>query len=294
MAYVKPAEVLNTMIESGAAKASLSTGQMLIRGFLAGAILAFATTLAFTATIQTGSGLAGAIIFPVGFVIIVLLGLELVTGSFALIPLSVLEKKASLSRMLANYGWVIVGHVLGCAFYALLYMLTITRMGTDMSDPLAHMLIGISETKTLGYKEMGGSGWVLVTIKAVLCNWMVTLGVVMAMTSTSTTGKIVAMWLPILIFFAQGFEHAVVNMFVIPAGMMLGANVTMSDWWIWNQIPVLIGNFAGGVLFTGLLLYFSQKPLKPLGAGLIPGRAQQGRGAAAVMRKLDESVDKSL
>ena len=50
----------------------------------------------------------------------------------------------------------------------------------------------------------------------------------MAMTSKSTLGKIVAMWLPIMMFFAQGFEHAVVNMFVIPAGMMLGADVTSS------------------------------------------------------------------
>lgn len=48
-------------------------------------------------------------------------------------------------------------------------------------------------------------------------------------------------------------------MFVIPAGMMLGANVSFADWWVWNQIPVLIGNFLGGVVFTGLLLYVSQK-----------------------------------
>ncbi|MFD2877925.1 formate/nitrite transporter family protein [Paenibacillus rhizoplanae] len=79
------------------------------------------------------------------------------------------------------------------------------------------------------------------------------------MTSKSTSGKILAMWLPILTFFGQGFEHTVVNFFVIPAGMMLGANVTMADWWIWNGVPVLLGNFAGGLLFTGLLFYLSQK-----------------------------------
>ncbi|MNV89864.1 putative formate transporter 1 [compost metagenome] len=88
---------------------------------------------------------------------------------------------------------------------------------------------------------------------------MVTLGVVMAFTSKSTAGKIIAMWLPILTFFAQGFEHAVVNMFVIPAGMLLGADVSMGDWWLWNQIPVLIGNFVGGALFTGLMLYWTHR-----------------------------------
>ncbi|OBZ13705.1 MULTISPECIES: formate/nitrite transporter family protein [Bacillales] len=257
MAYVKPAEVLEAMIDAGEAKAKLNAFQMVIRGFLGGAILAFATTLAFTAVSQTSINLVGALIFPVGFVMIVLLGLELVTGSFALIPLSVIKRKTTISRMLASYGWAIVGHLLGCMLYAILYGLTVTKMGTDMGNPLAQMLIQISEAKTLGYQKMGFDGIILVTIKAVLCNWMVTLGVVLAFTSKSTAGKIAAMWLPILTFFAQGFEHAVVNMFVIPAGMLLGADVTMADWWLWNQIPVLLGNFVGGALFTGVLLYLS-------------------------------------
>ncbi|KQO01030.1 formate/nitrite transporter family protein [Paenibacillus sp. Leaf72] len=257
MSYIKPAEVINTMIDTGTAKANASTLQMVIRGFLGGAILAFATTLAFTAASQTSLGLAGALVFPAGFVIIVLLGLELVTGSFALSPLSVVARKTTAARMLSNYFWVIVGHLIGCAAYALLYGLVITKMFTDMSNPLIQMIIQLSETKTLGYKHMGSEGMMLVVIKAILCNWMVTLGVVMAMTSKSTGGKIIAMWLPIVIFFAQGFEHAVVNMFVIPAGMLLGADVSFADWWVWNQIPVLIGNFIGGAVFTGMLLYLS-------------------------------------
>ncbi|RUS46149.1 formate/nitrite transporter family protein [Cohnella sp. AR92] len=257
--YVKPIQIVKSMVESGTSKANLSIGQSIVRGGLGGAILACATTLAFTAAAQTKIGLAGAIVFPVGFVMIVLLGLELVTGSFALIPLSVLERKTTIGRMLANYLWVIVGHLIGCLLYAAFYGLTITKMGHDMSNPLIQTIIQLSEAKTTAYKAMGADGMALAAIKAVLCNWMVTLGVVMAMTSQSTIGKILAMWLPILTFFAQGFEHAVVNMFVIPAGMMLGADVSLGDWWLWNQIPVLIGNFIGGAVFTGFLYYFSQR-----------------------------------
>jgi formate/nitrite transporter FocA (FNT family) len=64
---------------------------------------------------------------------------------------------------------------------------------------------------------------------------------------------------PILTFFAQGFEHSVVNMFVIPAGMIVGAPVSFSDWWLWNQIPVTLGNIFGGFVFTGLALYLTHK-----------------------------------
>ena len=76
----------------------------------------------------------------------------------------------------------------------------------------------------------------------------------------SPTGKIATAWMPILIFFAQGFEHSVVNMFIIPTGMMMGAKVSVAQWWVWNQIPVTLGNIVGGFLFTGLTLYVTYKP----------------------------------
>src|SRR4051812_16829348 len=99
MDYIKPTEALETMIRSGTAKAALSPKDILIRGFLSGALLGFATSLALTGTLQTGVPLVGALIFPVGFVIIVLLGLELVTGSFALVPLARQEGNISSGTM---------------------------------------------------------------------------------------------------------------------------------------------------------------------------------------------------
>ena len=80
------------------------------------------------------------------------------------------------------------------------------------------------------------------------------------MASSSTVGKIVGAWIPIFVFFAQGFEHSIVNMFLVPTGMMLGAKVTVTDWWLWNQIPVTLGNIVGGFLFTGLALYLTHAP----------------------------------
>jgi formate/nitrite transporter FocA (FNT family) len=97
----------------------------------------------------------------------------------------------------------------------------------------------------------------------------------MALTSQSTGGKILAMWLPILTFFAQGFEHSVVNMFVVPAGMLLGAHVTAGDWWLWNQIPVTLGNVLGGLIFTGLALHWThgKPPVRVAAVATAPGLA---------------------
>lgn len=257
MAFVNPNQVMDSMIQAGAAKAKLPVKDLLIRGGLAGALLGFGTTLAFTAEVQSGMGFIGAMLFPAAFVIIILLGLELVTGSFALIPVAVMEKKATVGEMLKNWFWVIVGHLIGGALYAILYVIAVTQLGHVTDNAVATKISAVAEAKTLGYKSLGMDGMIVVFVKAMLCNWMVTLGAVMAMTAKSVIGKIAAMWLPILIFFAQGFEHAVVNMFVIPAGMVLGADVTMTDWWVWNQIPVLAGNLVSGFIFTGLALYMT-------------------------------------
>ena len=88
MDSVKPVDIVSTMVQAGAAKAQLSPLDLLVRGCLSGALLGFATSLAVGATVQTGQPLVGALVFPVGFVMIVLLGLELVTGSFALLPMA--------------------------------------------------------------------------------------------------------------------------------------------------------------------------------------------------------------
>jgi len=262
MDYAKPADVVTSMIQSAEQKLALSPRDLLIRGALSGAILGVATSLAFTGAISTNQPLVGAIIFPVGLVIIVLLGLELVTGSFGLLPLANLEHGAEPSRILANWGWVFLGNLLGSMAYGVLLAIALTNMGTLAPTGVAARLIAVAEAKTVGYAAIGSAGLITAFVKAILCNWLVCLGVVLAMTTNSTLGKIAAAWMPIFIFFAQGFEHAVVNMFVIPTGMLFGAKVSLYDWWAWNQIPVTLGNLVGGFVFTGLALYATYKPAK--------------------------------
>mgnify|MGYP001402994413 CR=1 FL=1 len=160
MDYVRPSQVAASMVKAGTAKADMDVVRTVVRSVLAGAIPACATTLALTASDQTGVVLAGTLVFPVGFVLIVLLGLELVTGSFALVPLAVLEKRCTARRMLAVFGWAITGHVIGCLMYAGLYTLAATKMGTDPGGSIVRMIVRASEAKT------------------VLCNWLVTLGAV--------------------------------------------------------------------------------------------------------------------
>lgn len=262
MDFVKPAEMAKAMSDSGVVRAELSVRDMLVRGMMAGAILGIATSLAITGAVQTGVPFAGAIIFPVGFVMIVCLGLELCTGNFGILGLSFMEGRVGFAPMMRNFGWSFLGNLIGSLLYAVLLVIALTNFwhtGAD-ANPVAKKILDIAQAKTLTYEELGTAGMITCFVKAMLCNWMVCLGVTMSMMSTSTFGKILGAWLPVFLFFAQGFEHAVVNMFVIPAGMMLGAPVSFEQWWAWNQIPVTLGNFVGGVLFISLAWYLTYRP----------------------------------
>lgn len=260
MDYVKPVDVATMMVETGRRKLALGPVDLLVRGALAGSILAAATSLAITGAVQTGQPLVGAIIFPVGLTLIVILGLDLVTGSFGLLPLPLLGQTTGSGAMLANWSWVFIGNLIGSVVYGGLLAIALTNMGETPPVGVAARIAAIAEAKTVGYAAFGFAGMVTVFVKGILCNWMVCLAIVAAMTSNSTLGKIAAAWMPVFIFFAQGFEHSVVNMFLIPTGMLLGAKVSVYDWWFWNQIPVTLGNLVGGFIFTSLAIYLTHRP----------------------------------
>ncbi|GGA89715.1 formate/nitrite transporter family protein [Ornithinibacillus halotolerans] len=263
MDYIKPNEVIQSVAKAGEKKSSLSVVHILLKGILSGAFLGYATTLAYQASTQTGMDIVGAIIFPTGFVMILLLNLELVTGSFAMLPIAKFRGLVTTPKILRNFTWAFTGNLIGSIFYAILFTIAITKFGHLSESLVIDKIIAVAESKTVDYKAIGAGGYVVVFVKALLCNWMVTMGAIMAFTSHSTIGKIAAMWIPVFIFFGQGFEHAVVNMFVIPAAMMLGADITVGDWWLWNQIPVTIGNFIAGFVFTAICFHIITKEKSP-------------------------------
>lgn len=253
--YVRPVELVQEAVELAKKKSELSIRDMLIRGILAGAFLGYATSLVFVILSQGLPPIVGAILFPVGFVILVLLGLELVTGNFALLPAGLMAGKVRFTKLLRNWGWVYLGNLIGSLLYASLFYLAITSWRTGNGGAIADLLKQAAQKKTLAYVALGSSGWATAMVKAVLCNWMVTIGAVLALVSRSTVGKIAAMWLPIMTFFALGFEHSVVNMFLIPSGMMLGAPISVGQALLWNLLPVTLGNMVAGTLLTGMALY---------------------------------------
>lgn len=257
MSYLMPAEFVGKMLDAGESKVFMSLRDTLIRAYMAGAILTLAAAMAVTITVQTGSPLLGAAFFPIGFCMLYLLGFDLLTGVFMLTPLAWLDKRPGVTwgGILRNWGLVFVGNFAGALTVAFLMSFIMTYGFNTDPGAVGAKLATIGESRTLGYAEFGVMGWITIFLRGVLCNWMVSTGVVGAMVSTSVTGKIVAMWMPIFLFFYMGFEHSVVNMFLFPCALILGGDFSVVDYLVWNEIPVVLGNLLGGLAFTGLTLY---------------------------------------
>jgi formate transporter len=257
MAYLVPTEFVTKMIDAGEAKVFMSTRDTVIRAYMAGAILALAAAFAVTVNVQTGQPLAGAILFPVGFCLLYLLGFDLLTGVFTLSPLALIDKRPGVTfqGVLRNWWLVFIGNFAGAFTVAVMMAIIFTYGFTTEPNAVGKAIGHIGEGRTVGYAAHGPAGMLTLFIRAVLCNWMVSTGVVGAMLSTHVSGKILAMWMPIMLFFYMGFEHSIVNMFLFPSGLMLGGNFSIYDYLVWNEIPTVLGNLVGGLAFVGLTLY---------------------------------------
>ena len=257
MAYLRPTDFVTQMVDAGESKVYMSTRDTLIRAFMAGAILALAAVFAITVAIQTGSALIGAMLFPVGFIMLYLMGFDLLTGVFVLVPLALLDKRpgVTVGQVLRNWGLVFLGNFAGALVVAFMMSFILTYGYSVEPGMIGDKTASIGEERTLGYQEHGLAGWMTIFIRGMLCNWMVSMGVVGAMVSSHVSGKAIAMWMPIMLFFYMGFEHSVVNMFLFPFSMIMGGDFTVMDYLLWNELPTVLGNLVGGLAFTGLTLY---------------------------------------
>ncbi|MGK6356755.1 formate/nitrite transporter family protein [Sphingomonas sp. DT-207] len=265
MDYLQPAEFVKNAIDAGESKVFMSTRDTLIRAFMAGATLALAAVFAITINVQTGQPLAGAILFPVGFCMLYLLGYDLLTGVFVLTPLAWLDKRpgVTLKGVLRNWGLVFLGNFGGALVVAFLMAVYFTYGFSIEPSVVGKKIAGIGVDRTLGYAEYGLAGWLTIFVRGMLCNWMVSTGVIGAMLSRSVTGKVLAMWMPIMLFFYMVFEHSIVNMFLFPSALMLGGEFSIGDYLWWNEIPTVLGNLVGGLSFTGLMLYATHARTAP-------------------------------
>jgi len=239
-----PAAIYEGAVAAGAAKASASWAKIFKLGIAAGCHIGFGSYLAITvggacpAIAEANPGLQklifGSFGLPFGLIMTLVTGAELFTGNTALVAASAMEGKTTKSELTKSWVASYAGNFVGSLFLAYLAY----KSGTLGNAPAS---VAIATAKcSLPFQTA--------FVRGILCNWLVCMAVYMASGCASLAGKMVAVWFPISAFVALGLDHSVANMFIIPLGMMRGAQITVSDFLLKNLLPVTLGNIIGGAL----------------------------------------------
>ncbi|MGL5695089.1 MAG: formate/nitrite transporter family protein [Peptostreptococcaceae bacterium] len=245
--FLTPGEIAKATINAGVKKAGLPTKTCIYLGMLAGFFIGLGG-LANIIVSQTLGGIdiglakfSGAMVFPVGLMLVVICGAELFTGN-NLMTLAVMDKKITMGKMFRNWGLVWCANFIGSlVFVALVYY------SNTLGGDAAAKAIAIAESKAaLPVMDM--------FLRAILCNMVVVLAVWFATAAQDIVSKIFACWFPIMLFVLCGFEHSIANMFFIPMGMVLGGNIAMAGF-ITNIVVVTLGNVVGGAIVIPYLYY---------------------------------------
>src|ERR1700727_3175949 len=159
MSYLVPSEFVTKMVDAGESKIFMSTRDTVIRAFMAGAILALAAWFAVTINTNTGQPIVGALLFPVGFCMLYLLGFDLLTGVFVLSPLAWLDQRPGwpLGGVLRNWGLVFIGNFAGALTVAFMMAFVTTFGFTQEPDKVGQTIGSIGEARTLGYASAGAA-----------------------------------------------------------------------------------------------------------------------------------------
>jgi formate/nitrite transporter len=243
-----PAERAHRVESAGVGKAKLEFLPLLTLAVLAGVFIAFGGmfyTLVVTGA-EFGFGptrMLGGLAFSLGLVLVVVGGAELFTGN-SLIIMAVADGKVGISALLRNWGVAYGGNFLGAVAAALAVALSgVVQMG---EGALAAKVVAVAEGKA-------ALPFIEAFVRGVLCNVLVCLAVWLSFSAHSVSGKILAVVFPVSAFVALGFEHSIANMYLIPVGMLAGADVALAGF-AGNIVPVTAGNIIGGVL-VGLVYW---------------------------------------
>lgn len=256
------AETANNYSAAGAAKTKLPFWKMLILAILAGMLIGFPSAVTnmacYTQTSNSVSRIISGVLFAFGLGTVVLTGAELFTGN-TLITISVLDKKAKLTGMLRNWIVVYIGNFIGSIFVAFLCAQFgwLNAANGDTPNALAIATMKVAQAKmTMPFWNAFFMG--------VLCNILVTLGVLLSLSAKDFTGRILGAWIPVMFFVVCGFNHSIADMTYCTMGLFAknvyaeGAAFTQLTWgnyFAGNMLPVTLGNILGGCM-VGFIMWF--------------------------------------
>jgi formate/nitrite transporter len=273
----EPQEMAQVAAETGAKKTKRTWDRVLVSSFLAGAYISFGALVAITVSSGLDPETWGTLptlfmgaAFTLGLVLVLIAGSDLATGNMMLVPLGAMRGKIGIGDVARNLTLVLLGNLIGALFVAFFLAVQTDVIGTAASE--GNPLLTYERLATIAEGKTNHSAWETF-LRGVGCNWLVCVAVWMSLAATSVSGKILAIFFPIMAFVAMGFDHVVANMFFIPAGIFADVPGVGWDDALWNWLLAGLGNLVGAVVFVSSsywYLFLRDKPEEKAVAGQEP------------------------
>ena len=231
-----PEEILEQTAATAVVKVNKPLFTKLILGFIGGAMI----SLGYLAYLRVGGGFVGAAVFPVGLIVILLAGGELITGNMMAVAVGYFKQRVTLKELLNNWVVITLANLVGAIFVA--YVFGVLAGTLTTGDALKEAL-HVTQAKL-------NANFLTAFCSGMGCNWFVGLAVWLSYGAKDFSGKILAIWFPVMTFVVIGFQHSVANSFLIPFAIFVGH----ATWWDFlnNFVPVYLGNVVGGAILIAL------------------------------------------
>jgi formate transporter len=269
----EPAEMAQVAAETGAKKTHRTWDRVLVSAFLAGAYISFGALVAITVSSGLDPSTWGTLptlfmgaAFTLGLVLVLIAGSDLATGNMMLVPLGAMRGKITAGDVGKNLTLVLLGNLLGALFVAFFLAVQTKVIGDAGSE--GNALLTYERLVSIADGKIEHTAWETF-LRGVGCNWLVCLAVWMSLAAQSVSGKILAVFFPVMAFVAMGFDHVVANMFFIPAAIWAGVPDIGWDDAVWNWLLAGAGNLVGAVVFVATsywYLFLKDQPEKPAAA----------------------------
>lgn len=265
VAVLTPREITEGYMNASVGKASSPAWRLFVLGIAAGLLIGLGAVTSSTAAHALSDAgmvrLVSGLIFPIGLIMVILLGTELFTGN-ALMVTAAIDGRITWGKLARNWAIVYAGNFVGAVALAAC-MAFFGQLNIGGGD------LAVYTAKVAANKA--SMPWGNAFVLGIFCNLMVCIAVYLGNTSQETSGRIMGIYVPIMGFVLAGFEHCVANMYYVPAGIFANMNaayagmiaeagintavLNFGSFFTANLIPVTLGNIVGGVL-VGLVMYF--------------------------------------
>eukprot|EP00127_Corallochytrium_limacisporum_P002123 Clim_evm17s108 gene=Clim_evmTU17s108 len=247
-------EIFQTISDMSVSKARQGIPKTFLLSFMAGVYVSFGG-LFITAIggstpdmAENNPGLRSlllGLLFPFALALVVITPAELFTGDVAVMTTGWLHRRVRALDVVKVWFTAWCGNFVGS-----LVILGLAKAADVLKPDMLAFAEEIAEGKT-------GSSFGVAFVRGMLANWLVCIALWQSTAALDVPGKIMGTFMPICVFVALGLEHSIANLYLVPQGFLIGNSqaVGWSEFWVDNQIPVVLGNIVGPAFGLALIYW---------------------------------------